>query len=184
VVGIARDCVPGADSPLTVGDSFDSKYDAYLKFAHRHECVIVVRSDSKANGICVFSHEALNQEVPECYHVVNVRLRMHPRAHAPVLLPLLLPRKSHTSALKSTCIPHTNTHAYAHAPPSPILTDLACVPLQEEDELKAFAKWTESGEARPGLSMTTPEASLKNQVAAMRAILEANGLQVPLADLV
>ena len=69
-------------------------------------------------------------------------------------------------------------------PPSPILTDLACVPLQEEDELQASAKWTESGEARPGLSMTTPEASLKNQVAAMRAILEANGLQVPLADLV
>ena len=38
---------------------------------HRHECVIVVRSHSEGNGICVFSHEALNQEVPECYHIVT-----------------------------------------------------------------------------------------------------------------
>ena len=34
-------------------------------------CVMVVRADSEASGICVFSHEALNQVVPECYRIVT-----------------------------------------------------------------------------------------------------------------
>ena len=72
VVGIARVCNE-VNSPLTVGYNFDAKYDAHLKFAHRHECVMVVRSDSAANGICVFSHEALvDQSSPECYRIVTV----------------------------------------------------------------------------------------------------------------
>ena len=72
IVGIARGCHE-VDSPLTVGYNFDAKYDVYLKFAHRHECVMVVRSDSAANGICVFSHEALvDQASPECYRIVTV----------------------------------------------------------------------------------------------------------------
>ena len=72
VVGIARGCHE-VDTPLTVGYNFDAKYDVYLKFAHRHECVMVVRSDSAANGICVFSHEALvGQGSPEGYRIVTV----------------------------------------------------------------------------------------------------------------
>ena len=83
VIGMARDCVP-VDSPLTLAYNFDSaKYDEYLKFAHQHECVMVVRSDSKATGICVFSHTALNQEAPECYHIMDVRTVTGKAARAP-----------------------------------------------------------------------------------------------------
>ena len=60
-----------AHSSLRLDPHFDAKYDAYLKFAHHHECVMVVRADTEANGICVFSHEALQQEVPECYRIVT-----------------------------------------------------------------------------------------------------------------
>ena len=71
VLGMARECIPPKDgSPLTLGH-FDAKYDFYLKFAHRHECVMVVRTDTEATGIFVFSHEALNQETPECYRIVK-----------------------------------------------------------------------------------------------------------------
>ena len=34
---------------------------------------MVVRADSEANGICVFSHEALSRTIPACYHIVTVR---------------------------------------------------------------------------------------------------------------
>ena len=87
VVGIARGC-NAVESPLTVGDNFDVKYDAYLKFAHRHECVMVVRSDLAANGICVFSHEALvGPKTPECYRIVTVgRCWVRMRECHPLLL--------------------------------------------------------------------------------------------------
>ena len=86
VVGIARHCIEGIESPRTLGDHFDSQYEKYLKFAHRHEVVIVVRSDQEQNGICVFSHEALNQATPECHHIIKVLLdrpQTVARAHTP-----------------------------------------------------------------------------------------------------
>merc|ERR1712070_1308108 len=68
VKGISRKCAPltsPQESPLTVGYKFDSKYDEYLKFAHHHDCVMVVRAGTEDYGICVFSHEELNNEVPK-----------------------------------------------------------------------------------------------------------------------
>ena len=83
VIGMARESID-APSPLTAGSNVDNKYDVYLKFAHRHECVMVVRADSEAAGVCVFSHEALNQGTPECYHIVTVWLLCSLLAHASI----------------------------------------------------------------------------------------------------
>ena len=46
-------------------------HDADAPAAHPMLGVMVVRADTEANGICVFSHEALQQEVPECYRIVT-----------------------------------------------------------------------------------------------------------------